>query len=48
MAQSDIEIRYINKNYNKDSGSGISFLVLVSLGFICAVGAMCVCLWVFR
>lgn len=36
-----IEIQYVNE-YREKEGSGIAFLALVSLGFICAVGAMCI------
>lgn len=43
-----IEIRYVNEYRKKESAGGLVFVVLVSLGFISAVGALCTFLWVIR
>lgn len=37
-----IEIQYVNEYREKEGSGGLAFLALVSLGFICAVGAMCI------
>ena len=36
-----IKIQYVNE-YRKKEDSGLVFIALVSLGFICAIGAMCI------
>ena len=43
-----IEVQYINEHRKKEDTGGLAFLALVSLGFICAVGALCAFLWVIR
>ena len=43
-----IEVQYINEHRKKEDTGGLAFVALVSLGFICAVGAMCAFLWVIR
>ena len=43
-----IEVQYINEYRKKEDTGGLTFLALVSLGFICAVGALCAFLWVIR
>ena len=41
-----IEVQYINEHRKKEDTGGLAFVALVSLGFICAVGALCAFLWV--
>lgn len=43
-----IEIQYVNKYRKKESMDSLIFIALVSLSFICAVGALCTFLWVIR
>ena len=43
-----IEIQYVNEYREKEVNGGLAFLALVSLGFICAVGALCAFLWVIQ
>ena len=40
-------IQYVNENYKSESG-GVVFMLSWCLGFLVAVGAVCVCLWVTR
>lgn len=40
-------IQYVNENYKSES-DGAAFMLSWCLGFLVAVGAMCVCLWVTR
>ena len=40
-----IEVQYINEHRKKEDTGGLAFVALVSLGFICAVGALCAFLW---
>ena len=35
-----IEVQYVNEYREKEVNGGLAFLALVSLGFICVVGAM--------
>lgn len=43
-----IEVQYINEHRKKEDTGGLVFVALVSLGFICTVGALCAFLWVIR
>ena len=43
-----IEVQYINEHREKEDTGGLAFVALVSLGFICAVGALCAFLWVIQ
>lgn len=43
-----IEIQYVNEYREKEVNGSLAFLALVSLGFICAVGALCVFLWTIQ
>lgn len=43
-----IKIQYVNEYRKKESMSGLAFIALTSLGFLVAVGALCVFLWVVR
>ena len=43
-----IEAQYVNEYREKEVNGGLAFLALVSLGFICAVGALCVFLWLIQ
>ncbi len=43
-----IEVQYINEHRKKEDTGGLAFVALVSLGFICAVGALCAFLWLIR
>ena len=40
-------IQYVNENYKSES-SGVVFMLSWCLGFLVAVGAVCVYLWVTR
>lgn len=40
-------IQYVNESYKLKS-DGVAFMLSWCLGFLVAVGAMCVCLWVTR
>lgn len=40
-----IKIQYVNE-YRKKEDSSLVFIALVNLGFICAIGAMCIFLLV--
>lgn len=41
-----IENQYVNEYRKKEGIGSLAFVALVSLGFICAVGALCAFLWV--
>ena len=43
-----IEVQYVNEYKRKEDMGGLAFVVLTSLGFLIAVGAMCAFLWVTR
>jgi len=43
-----IEVQYVNEYRKKESVGGLAFVVLTSLGFLVAVGALCTLLWVIR
>lgn len=43
-----IEVQYVNEYREKEVSDSLAFLALVSLGFICAVGALCAFLWVIQ
>lgn len=43
-----IEIQYVNDYRKKQGMSGLAFMLVTCLGFLCAVGALCGFLWVFR
>lgn len=42
-----VAIQYVNKSYKSES-DGVVFMLSWCLGFLVAVGAVCVCLWVTR
>ena len=42
-----VAIQYVNENYKSES-DGVVFMLSWCLGFLVAVGAVCVCLWVTR
>lgn len=42
-----VTIQYVNKSC-KSKSDGVVFILSWCLGFLVAVGAMCVCLWVTR
>lgn len=42
-----ITVQYVNKSY-KSEPDGVVFMLSWCLGFLVAVGAMCVYLWVTR
>lgn len=42
-----VAIQYVNKNYKSES-DGVVFMLSWCLGFLAAVGTVCICLWVTR
>jgi hypothetical protein len=40
-------IQYVNESYKSES-DGVAFMLSWCLGFLVAVSAVCVCLWVTR
>lgn len=42
-----VTIQYVNEGRKSEPG-GVAFMLSWCLGFLVAVGAMCVCLWVIR
>ena len=41
-----IKVQYINEYREKKNTNSLTFIVLVSLGFLVMVGALCSVLWV--
>lgn len=42
------DIMYVNCHYPRKPMDGIVFVLVWALGYICAVGALCVYMWVNR
>lgn len=42
-----VTIQYVNEGHKSESG-GVAFTLNWCLGFLVAVGAVCICLWVTR
>lgn len=38
--------KYVNKKYPRKVSDGVMFLFIWGIGFLCAVAAMCIYLWV--